>query len=449
MYKAIFVCFGLISLSLAKNPYTINQDVSSAGSSAQEAKDMAIKTGKKDALMTLFEKLLKNKQDLDQLKNLDDHAIEGFIDSVQVSNESIGPQGYKAKISFEFHGKRIVDFLRTRSIAFNAISSKNVTMLLPLLSEGAKTFLFEQESGWLSAWKKHSFNKAILQFVLPNGDLKDLQTITAEDVVIADRDKISAIAKRYEATAILVAYLEVNPTQKEEVVPSSQQSQQQVAPTRPQIAQQGQALNQASKDPDLTFTLDFQEYDADGHQKSSKLIGIKKSWSDLKEEFMAHASEDDATRAAEQKKKKELEDQLKATSEAGAEEKKDEKNQQPDQAVPQTFDMNQAYTLLADSSIENIQKMVLKRREEREAKNVIFLRVPTKCFNDYQNYMSVLEESNLVNDLQPVEISKRFSVFRMHSTQTLEDLINYLKTKGLFFEEAPEKMSPFTNEEVQ
>ncbi len=440
MAKIVLLFLGLLSVSIAKNPYTIDQDVSSAGSSAQEAKDLAIKTGKKDALMTLFEKLLKDKKDMDQLKNLDDHVVEGFIDSIQVNNENIGPKSYKAKISFEFQGKRIVDFLRKQSILFNAIPSKNVTMLLPLLSEGAKTYLFEKESGWLSAWKKHSFNKAILQFVLPNGDLKDLQAITAEDVIIADRDKIAALAKRYDATSVLVAYLEVKPTEPKEGTPQPDQQQR--------SASRSSAPQNQQQEPALDFSLDFQEYDADGHPKASKLIGIQKSWQDLKEEFNTQASEDDATRKKEEEKKQEIAARLKETSDSVEGQKKE--TAAPQQAAtPQKFDMNQAFMQLADSSIESIQKMVLKRREERETKNVIFLRVPTKCFAAYQNYVTVLEESNLVNDLQSVEISRTFSVFRMHSTQTLEDLINYLKTKGLFFEEAPEKMSPYTNEEIR
>lgn len=338
---------------LHAGPYTIkNIEVRANGFSPSAAKELALQNGHKDAFHIMLQKLL-DKKDIDRFSDVGNETIEFLIDSFQVQNEQIGPKSYKALVSFEFNKQRLEDFLRSKSVPFIVPVHKAI-LIMPVLSDGAKTYLFEKENTWFELWKTHNFNQALVTFVVANGDLNDINLLDAEDALIGSNHKIKAVAQRYHVSAIVVPYVSINI--------------------------EGRKLN---------VRLDFQEYDSNGIQKNNTIRSH-------------HLSE----MAAETSKKALLE------------------------------------KLLA-IAIENIQSFCKAQFGGTQEHNLVYLKVPTKSSEDYYKYLKLLHESTMVQDIQPMELSKNFSVLKVKTLYTLEDLLKYFKERGYNFELSQDIVNPY------
>lgn len=359
VYLRFFVVIyfaALNSLAVYGDAYTIkNIQVQSKGTSASSAKDGALKNGRKEAFQIMIQKLVDKKQQ-DLFESTDDQTIEFLIDGVQVINEQMGPKSYKAIVSFDFNKERMSDFLRNKAVPFVVPVHKTV-LVLPVFSDGAKTYLFEKENIWFDLWKKHSFNQALLTFVIPNGDLTDIGALDPEDALIGASHKIIALAQRYQVSAVIVPYVTVT--------------------------QDGKNLN---------VRLDFQEYDSKGIQKANNI--------------RSHNLSELSTTTSKQK----------------------------------------LLTRLLPVAIENIQDFCKAQFGSTQEHNLVYLKVPTKSSDDYYKYIKLLNESTMVQEVQPVELSKEYSVLRVKTLYTLEDLLGYFKDRGYNFEASQDIVKPYAHE---
>jgi hypothetical protein len=336
--------------------YTIkNIAIQSKGISSFVAKESALKDGRKQAFRIMIEKLV-DKKDLDRFETTADQTIEFLIDSFQVLNEQMGPQSYKATVSFDFNKQRMEEFLRNKSVPF-IVPIHKVILILPVMSAGAKTYLFEKENPWFKLWKHHSFNQALMTFVIPNGDLIDMNSLDAEDALIGANHKLITIAQRYQVSAIVVPYIS--------------------------ITNEGRILN---------VRLDFQEYDSKGIKKNNLI--------------RSHNLSEAATDVS----KKQMLDQL------------------------------------LSIAIQNIQDFCKSQFGGLQEHNLVYLKIPTQSSEDYYKYIKLLNESTMVQEIQPVELSKEFSVLRVRTLYTLEDLLRYFKERGYNFEASQDVVNPYAYE---
>lgn len=353
----MFVCLSMMNVSvLLADAYTIkNIQVQSTGGSSSAAKEAALKSGRKQAFQMMIQKMV-DKKEQDRFQSTDDQTIEFLIDSLQVINEQMGPKSYRASVSFDFNKERIGDFLRNKAVPFVVPVHKTI-LVLPVLSDGAKTYLFEKENIWFDLWKKHSFNQALMTFVVPNGDLTDISLLDPEDALIGANHKIITIAQRYQVSAIVVPYVT--------------------------IAQEGRNLN---------VRLDFQEYDSKGLLKNNAI--------------RSHNLSEAATETSKQ----------------------------------------QLLGKLLPIAIENIQDFCKAQFGGMQEHNLVYLKVPTKSPEDYYKYIKLLNESTMAQEIQPVELSKGYSVLRVKTLYTLEDLLKFFKERGYDFEASQDIVNPYAYE---
>lgn len=354
----LFIATVMMSLTLPvfAGPYTIKDITAQAkGSSASEAKNEALKDAKKQAFTFMLQKLI-DKKGMDRFENPDEKTIEFLIDSMQIVSEQMGQKNYKATVIFEFNKQRLEEFLRKKSTPFTLPLHKTL-LILPVLSDGAKTYLFEKENIWLDAWRQHHFHQALMTFVIPNGDLSDLTSVDAEDALIGATHKMADIATRYQVSAVVVPYVS--------------------------ITTEGRKLN---------ARIDFQEYDAKGVKKNNTI--------------RSH----NLTEVAAETTKAEI---LKK---------------------------------LLEIAISNIQEFGKGQLGGKQDHNLVYLRIPTKSPEDYYKYIKLLNESGLALEVQPVELSKGFSVIRVRTLNTFEDLLQYFKDRGHNFEVSQEVTTPYAHE---
>lgn len=354
---AILLILGGMGTSVVTaNPYSISGiKVQSTAASSALAKENALQQGRKQAFQQMIEKLVSRK-DVDRFTTVEDSTIEYLIDSLQVNNEYMGPTSYKATVSFEFNKDRLEEFLRNKSTPFIVPVHKSI-LILPVLTDGAKTYLFEKENAWLDLWRSHSFNQALVTFVVPNGDLRDISALDAEDALIGATHKLSTIAQRYKVSAIVVPYIT--------------------------ITNEGRRIN---------VRLDFQEFDAKGLSKNNQ----------IRSHNINENKEDMPTRAALEK--------------------------------------------LLGYAINNIQDFVRAQFGGNQAHNLVYLKVPTKSPDDYYKYVQLLNESTMVSDIQPVELSREYSIIKVKTLYTMEDLLTYFKDRGYNFEASNDIVAPSVND---
>lgn len=362
MNRNLFLCVFVLCLVTLNGSmvfggaYSIKSiQVQNNGVSSSAAKDAALKNAKKQAFQMMIQKVV-DKKDMDRFENTDDQTIEFLIDSLQIIDEQMGPKSYKAMVSFEFNKQRMEEFLRNKAVQFVAPVHKSI-VVLPLLSDGAKTYLFEKENIWMDLWRGHSFNQALMTFVVPNGDLNDMQVLNAEDALIGAAEKIAVIAARYQVSAVVVPYVT--------------------------ISIQGRKIN---------IQVDFQEYDAKGIKKNNMI--------------RSH----NLTEVAAEVPKQDL---LKK---------------------------------LLKISIDNIQDFVKAQFGGNQNHNLVYLKVPTKTPDEYYRYIKVLNESGMAQEIQPVELSRGYSVLRVKTLYTLEDLLKFFKERGYNFETSQDVANPYAYE---
>lgn len=355
-YFFILALIGFISLSeVLAGPYTIQGiQVQNNKDSAITAKQAALKDGRRQAFHIMLQKMIEPKE-MDRFDGLEDQTIEFLIDSFQVSNEKMGTKSYKATVNFDFNKQRLEEFLRNKAIPFIVPVHKSV-LVLPVLSVGAKTYLFDAENAWLDLWRKHNFNQALVTFIVANGDLSDLSVLDAEDAVIGAAHKLTTLAQRYQVSAVVVPYVS--------------------------ITMDGRNLN---------ARLDFQEYDNKGVRKNNAI--------------RSHNLTEVATEVSKEA----------------------------------------LLGKLLPIAIENIQSFC-KAQLGGGQYNLIYLKVPTKTSGDYYKYIKMLNDSTMAQDIQPVELSKNFSVLRVKTLYTLDDLLKYFKERGYNFEASQEIVNPYAYE---
>jgi hypothetical protein len=346
----------LTGLPLFGGPYTIKDiEAQAKGASASDAKETALKSAKRQAFQFMLQKLI-NKQEMERLENAEESTIEFLIDSMQIVSEQMGQKNYKATVVFEFNKQRIEELLRNKLIPFN-IPVHKALLVLPVFSDGAKTYLFEKENLWFDAWKHHHFHQALITFVVPNGDLNDISLLDAEDALIGATHKMVNIAARYQVSAVVVPYVS--------------------------ITTEGRKLN---------ARVDFQEFDGKGVKKNNAI--------------RSH----NLTEVASETSKAEI---LKK---------------------------------LLKIAVSNIQEFGKTQFGGNQNHNLVYLKVPTKSPEDYQKYIKLLNESGMAQEIQPVELSRDFSVIRVKTFNTLEDLLQYFKDRGHNFEASEEVTNPYAYE---
>lgn len=239
MLRAVlFVLLCVLSVQNAiATPFRIqNIEVETQADSVADAKKQALVQARKKAFDEMIKKMVDPKQ-IDYFSKIEDETIEFLIDSVQVVKETVGSKAYKTTISFYFNKDRIESFLKTKTVEFVVPVNKTM-VLIPVLSDGAKTYLFEKENPWFRVWQQASLNQALCTLIVPNGDLTDIHTVGAEDAIIGATHRLQEIAGRYKASSIVVMHVSL-----------------------------------VRSEDKLQANIDFQEYDSKGIKKQTSMKG--------------------------------------------------------------------------------------------------------------------------------------------------------------------------------
>jgi hypothetical protein len=201
---ACFVSF--TAAQAGGDPYAVSGiAVEATASSATQAQNIAIVSGRARAWTTLSHRLTKA-ADWPHLPTLDDTAITRLIRTYQFANERRSTTRYTADITYVFNPDAVRHLFRTVNIAYADMQAKPI-LVVPM-SPG-----YAPHSAWTSIWANPKYATGATPLVLPVGGSLDSVSLSALNFNKASWQDVEPVASRAHATeAFLVQVSQGNGT---------------------------------------------------------------------------------------------------------------------------------------------------------------------------------------------------------------------------------------------
>jgi hypothetical protein len=181
--------------------FTVNGiKVDATAESATAARDRAMAEGRPEAWTKLYRRLTATANWSKQPK-LDENAVLRLVRSFEVSNERRSTTRYLADVSYRFNPAAVRALLRQSGIAYTETRSRPA-LVIPVVA-GASAF--DTMSAWAMAWKEPALQQGLVPFVLPAADDQDMEILSRPDLLQADWASLAPLARRYNATEVIIA----------------------------------------------------------------------------------------------------------------------------------------------------------------------------------------------------------------------------------------------------
>ncbi len=171
-----------------------------------ESASLARKKALVEASSLAFQRLLKRltlSEDHKRLPRFDQDEISSFVSSFDVADEKTASKRYLAKLSYKFKKTEVRDLLKNLNIKFAETLSKPV-LILPVYQALGTLVLWDDPNPWRDAWAHAAKIKGMVPLVNPAGDLADFGSIGPEQAIKGDRNRLQAIADRYQTGDVIV-----------------------------------------------------------------------------------------------------------------------------------------------------------------------------------------------------------------------------------------------------
>ena len=159
------------------------------------------------ALDRLFGRLT-SARDHEFLPPVPAERARSMVRGIEVVRAKRRPSGkgrsFDGALSYLFRPKAVGAFLRNEGIAWSSRRSDPVLVLPVWRGEGGG-ILWDDPNPWRDAWAATEREPGLVPVVLPEGSLKDLQAIGADQASERDAQSLTAVAGLYGAKQVLVA----------------------------------------------------------------------------------------------------------------------------------------------------------------------------------------------------------------------------------------------------
>ena len=168
-------------------------------------KNKVIDNGFRAAFINLITMITTSK-DREKVINTPLKQIKSMIDSFTISNEKFINSEYSAKFEVSFNKKNILKFLEIKNI-FPSIPIRNKVLLVPILVDldTNNIFLFTKNI-FYQKWNLENKNYHLLNYILPNEDLEDLNSIQENLKTIEDYE-FTGLIKKYDLNDYIISII--------------------------------------------------------------------------------------------------------------------------------------------------------------------------------------------------------------------------------------------------
>lgn len=177
--------------------------VDATGKSGVAARDAARAGAQKQALQLLLQRLTAP-QDWPRLPHLDGEDVTDLVLDMEVESEHVSASHYLGRYTFRFDPKGVRNLLQQANIPFTELVSKRV-VAIPVFQTPAGTHLWDDPNPWRDAWNAARGPAGLVPWVVPLGDLGDVQSLDVPDIKQPAADKLIAMSQRYDGGDIVIA----------------------------------------------------------------------------------------------------------------------------------------------------------------------------------------------------------------------------------------------------
>lgn len=177
--------------------------VDATAQSSIQARETARADGVRRAFRQLLERLTA-KTDWARLPQPNDETINNLMQDFEVKNEHSSAVRYLASYTYRFSPNGVRKLLRDAHLTVTELASKPV-VIVPALQSGGGTRLWDGSNPWLAAWSASDGKAGLVPWILPAGDLADVQALDAPAAAKPTPDQLQALSKNYGGGDVVVA----------------------------------------------------------------------------------------------------------------------------------------------------------------------------------------------------------------------------------------------------
>ena len=199
------------ALADVRNLYTEDVLVDERATDEVAAKLQGIQKAQEEALYNLIQRITL-RDHYGQLPEVDEKIIQQTIRDYAVADEKFGGGRYLAKLTVRFKRAAVRTLLRRNKVPIAETVSRAV-VVIPVYRAAGSILLWDDPNPWFAAWASRPSPNGLLPMVVPLGDFSDITVLSSEQALSGDGDRLSAIAKKYNAigTLVTLAELDVDP----------------------------------------------------------------------------------------------------------------------------------------------------------------------------------------------------------------------------------------------
>ena len=190
--------------------------VEATGSSATEARDVALAKGEIEGFRLLLQRLDPTQADA-RIATTPESRIHSMVKGMEVMDEKFSATTYRAKLRITYDDGAIGEVLSAVGATSAAASMTSHVLVLPVLKGGGVVKLWEDGNPWRDIWNSVGLEVGRGVILLPYGDQNDKDSLDAFTATTADYNRMMVLAARYGADQIVVA--EAMPVHEEGSVP--------------------------------------------------------------------------------------------------------------------------------------------------------------------------------------------------------------------------------------
>ena len=132
--------------------------------------------------------------------SLPDGSLDGIVSSIEIIEEQIGPNHYKAKLNVYFDRARAGQILGIRG----AIVRSAPMLVIPVEMSGGAEIVFEQRTEWQKAWARFRTVDSTIDYVRPSGAGVESLIVNAGQLGRRNRDWWRVILDQFGAADVIM-----------------------------------------------------------------------------------------------------------------------------------------------------------------------------------------------------------------------------------------------------
>ncbi|NRA28863.1 MAG: DUF2066 domain-containing protein [Parvularculaceae bacterium] len=135
---------------------------------------------------------------------VDANGLRSLEQETNVFDEKSSGTTYRASITYRFKPDAIRALLQGARLPYSEEQAREA-MILPVLKTANGVYLWEAKNPWARAWLDRPLSHELTPFVMPRGDIVDIEAITAEEALNLDTARLRAFAERYNLSRLMLA----------------------------------------------------------------------------------------------------------------------------------------------------------------------------------------------------------------------------------------------------